>query len=212
MYCQQHKTEQGFTLVELLVAVAMSAVIAVVLFSLLGGSISNWKKAEAHMNSSFHRGNLYILLSSKLESILQYDSKVEPGKYFSAEPDRILFLSYQSVLFNYFPVLTEIYVENNKLMMKETPFFWDRPNTELPEAREMELSEHVEKLEMGYLMRNRAKRNDPGNWEDHFDPDTEKGKTMRDIRFEITWDDGDTMIVSHPLPQKEDKRNARRRF
>jgi len=212
MYCRQHRTEQGFTLVELLVAVAMSAIIAVVLFSLLGGSISNWKKAEAHMNSSFHRGNLYILLSTKLESILQYDSSVDPGKYFSAESDRILFLSYQSVLFHYFPVLTEIYVEDGKLMMKETPFFWDRPNTDLPKAREMELTDKVKKLKMGYLMRDTAKRNDLGQWEDHWDPTTERGKTMRDIRFEITWEEGDAMIVSHPLPQKEDAQNARPKF
>ncbi|NOZ13630.1 MAG: type II secretion system protein [Acidobacteria bacterium] len=212
MYCPQQRIERGFTLVEMLVAIAMTAIIAVVLFSLLGGSISNWKKAEAHMNQSFHRGNLYILLSTKLESILQYDSKVEPGKYFSAESDRVLFLSYQSVLFPYFPVLTEIYLENGKLMMKETPFFWDRPNTELPEAKEMELSDHVKKLEMGYLLREKVKRNDVGKWEDHFDPDTERGKVLRDIRFEITWDDGDSMIVSHPLPQKEEKKNVRPHF
>ncbi|MCK5879053.1 MAG: type II secretion system protein [Holophagae bacterium] len=212
MYCRPHSTERGFTLVELMVAVAMSAIISVVLFSLLGGSISNWKKAEAHMNSSFHRGNLYILLSTKLESILQYDSKVEPGKYFSAEPDRILFLSYQSVLFHYFPVLTEIYVEKGILMMKETPFFWDRLNTDLPEAREMELADHVKRLEMGYLMRDKAKRNDLGQWEDHWNPDTDRGKVMRDIRFEISWEEGDTMVVTHPLPQKEDTRNARPKF
>jgi len=198
--------------VELLVAVAMSAIIAVVLFSLLGGSISNWKKAETHMNSSFHRGNLYILLSTKLESIFQYDSRVDPGKYFSAESDRILFLSYQSVLFHYFPVLTEIYVGNGKLMMKETPFFWDRPNTDLPKAREMELTDKVKKLKMGYLMRDAAKRNDLGQWEDRWDPTTGRGKNMRDIRFEITWEEGDSMIVTHPLPQKEDTRNARPKF
>ncbi len=212
MCFRQQKTERGFTLVELLVAVAMSAIIAVVLFSLLGGSISNWKKAEAHMNRSFHRGNLYILLSTKLESILQYDSKTEPGKYFAAASDRILFLSYQSVQFHYFPVLTEIYVKNEKLMMKETPFFWDRPNTELPDPREMELSDKVKELEMGYLLRKRVARNGPGKWEDHFDPNVERGKILRDIRFKITWEDGDTMLVTHPLPQKENKRNVRRPF
>ncbi len=213
MSCPSKLCRNGFTLMELLVAIAITGIIAAMLFSMLSGTVSNWRKAEARMNRGFKDGNLYMLISAKLEGLYEYDSKTEPGRYFRAEPDRVRFISFETLLFPYRPVVSEFYLEGENLMLSETPYFWDRVGVGVPEPRERVLSEDVASLDIHYLLQDTAVKNDPGEWVDNWssDKNVQQTKKLRDIRFTIRWNDGREMTVSHPLKQEADK-DARPRF
>ena len=205
MSCPNKPSRNGFTLIELLVAVAITGIIAAMLFSMLSGTVSNWRKAEQHMDETFRNGNLYLLLSAKLEGYLDYDSKLEPGTYFEATAERFRFISYESMLFPYWPVVTEIKLNGTDLILEETPFFWDRPGISIPEPRTRVLSQQVAALEITYLLVDSAVRNDPGEWVTEWDvrPNVQKTKKIRDICFTVRWEDEREMMVSHPLKQEE---------
>ncbi len=213
MSCPNRPCRNGFTLMELLVALAITGIIAVTLFSMLSTTVSNWRKAELRMNEAFRTGNLYVLLSTKLEGYLDYDSKTEPGLYFEAGPAYVRFISYETMLFPYFPVVTELSLSEGELKLTETPFFWDRIGIPDPESRDRVIAEDVKELEISYLVVNSTKRNDPGEWVTEYDvkDKVQRAEKIRDIRFTVRWADGREMIVSHPLRQQEDD-GARTRF
>lgn len=213
MSCPSKPDRNGFTLMELLVAIAITGIIATMLFSMLSGTVSNWKKAEERMNRGFKDGNLYMLISAKLEGLVEYDSRTDPGLYFRAEPDRVRFISFETLLFPYRPVVSEFFVEGENLMLSETPYFWDRVGIGIPEPRERVLSGEVDALEVHYLLQDAAVKDDPGEWVDNWSSDrnVQQSRKLRDIRLTVRWADGREMVVSHPLKQ-EAKKNERPRF
>jgi len=87
-----------------------------------------------------------------------------------------LFISYYSVKIPYFPVTTEIFLDGeNNLVMEETPFFFDRPDAEIPEPKETVLWKDVKSVRFSYLVSQGAGKKG-SNWVDEY------VKSVRDFR------------------------------
>ncbi len=176
-------------------------VITVSIFQIFGGVVLNWKKAEKRMSANFKLGNLYILLSKKLDEIYMYKAVKDQEKYFDGKETSILFISFYSVKIPYFPVLTRLYLDNdNNLIMEEVPFFYDRPDAEIPDPIKMVLWEGVKEFNISYLVGGTI-RNKGGSWEPEFVKRINKPEKLMAIKMEIILDDGEEITVFSYLKQ-----------
>lgn len=147
------------------------------------------------MAQSYKLNNLYILLSKKLDELYQYKSVKDPEKYFEGKEDSILFISYYSVKVPYFPVTTRIYIDSeNNLVMEETPFFFDRPDAEIPEPVKMVLWKDIKGFKLSYLVVDTVRKKG-GIWESEYVKKTNRPKIITAIKMEVFLKTGDEITV-----------------
>lgn len=147
------------------------------------------------MAQSYKLNNLYILLSKKLDELYQYKSVKDPEKYFEGKEDSILFISYYSVKVPYFPVTTRIYIDGeNNLVMEETPFFFDRPDAEIPEPVKMVLWKDIKGFKLSYLVVDTVRKKG-GVWENEYIRKTNKPQKIVAIKMEVFLKTGDEITV-----------------
>lgn len=202
------KGDRGFTLVELIIAVAIAGIITVSIFEIFGGVILNWKKAENRMAFDFKKNNLYILLSKKLDEFYKYKAVKDQNKYFSGRENAIRFLSFYSVKVPYFPVFTEIFVDgDNNLVMEETPFFYDRPDAEIPEPEKTVLWKEVKGFKVSYLLGTNIKKRG-SFWSDEYRPENDRSHYLIAIKIEINLGNDEDITVFSYLKRDKNSRTG----
>ncbi len=174
----------------MIIAVAISAVVTVTIFEIFGGVILNWKKAENRMAEDFKANNLYILLSKKFDEFYWYKAIKDFDKYFDGKENSILFISYYSVKIPYFPVTTEIFLDGeNNLVMEETPFFFNRPDAEIPEPKRTVLWKKVKTVKFSYLVSNGAGKKG-SNWVGEYVKSVRDYRKLIGIKCEVILNSG----------------------
>jgi len=207
------KQNKGFTLIEVLIAMAITGIVAAVIFSMLSGTILNWQKAESRMDEKFNEINLYILLSAKIENAYLYTPKVNYDEYFKGEENRILFISYYSALFPYFPVKTEVFKdEEDNLILEEVPFFWDRLDAVVPEMRKMVISDNVEDFEVEYLVYDKSNKESQLSWVNEFSIEPPVSGELKGIRFKVTKKFGVSEVVNGLIKERNYDKKSKTRF
>jgi prepilin-type N-terminal cleavage/methylation domain-containing protein len=207
------KNSAGFTLIEVLIAMAITGIVAAVIFSMLSGTMLNWQKAEMRMNEKFNEVNLYLLLSAKIENTYLYKPKADYDNYFKGEQESIVFISYYSALFPYFPVTTKIYKnEDENLILIEQPFFWDKPDASLPDEKEMVLAENVKLFQVEYLVYDKTNKDEPLSWVNEFSIAPPQKGTLKGIRFKIQKTNGVNETVSGQIKERDYDKKSKTRF
>lgn len=207
------KLNKGFTLIEVLIAMAITGIVAAVIFGMLSGTILNWQKAESRMDEKFNEVNLYLLLSAKIENAYLYKPKNDYEKYFKGEEARILFISYYSALFPYFPVTSEIYKdEEEKLILSETPFFWDRLDAVIPEPKIMKIAEGVESFSIEYLVYDKTNKEEPKSWVNEYSITPPVRGELLGIRFKIEKKTGITEVINGLIKERDYDKQSKTRF
>ncbi len=147
------------------------------------------------MAQSYKLNNLYILLSKKLDELYRYKAVKDPEKYFEGKEDSILFISYYSVKVPYFPVTTRIYIDGeNNLVMEETPFFFDRPDANIPEPVKMVLWKDIKDFKLSYLVVDTVRKKG-GIWQNEFIKKTNRPENIVAIKMEVFLKNGDEITV-----------------
>ena len=193
----------------MIIAIAIAGIITVSIFEIFGGVVLNWKKAENRMAFNYKLNNLYILLSKKLDELYQYKAVKDPEKYFEGKEDSVLFLSYYSVKVPYFPVTTRIYLDGeDNLVMEETPFFFDRPDAEIPDPVKTVLWKGLKDFKLSYLVVNTVRKKG-GAWVNEFVKRINKPEQIVAVRMRLFLKNGDEITVfSYIKGDKNDNRGA----
>ncbi len=211
--CSKLKNTKGFTLIEVLIAMAITGIVAAVIFSMLSGTMLNWQKAEMRMDEKFNEVNLYLLLSAKIENTYMYKPKTDYDNYFKGEQDNILFISYYSALFPYFPVTTKIYKNDEEnLVLVEQPFFWDRVDAVIPDEKEMVIAENIELFEIEYLIYDKTNKEAPLSWVNEFSIAPPVKGELKGIRFKVMKKNGVSEIISGLIKERDYEKKSKTRF
>jgi len=192
---------------------AITGIIAAVIFSMLSGTMLNWQKAEERMDEKFNEVNLYLLLSAKIENAYMYKPKTDYDNYFKGEQDNILFISYYSALFPYFPVITKIYKNDEEnLILTEQPFFWDRIDAVIPDEKEMVIAENIELFEIEYLIYDKTNKDSPLSWVNEFSITPPVKGELKGIRFKVMKKNGVSEIISGLIKERDYEKKSKTRF
>jgi len=186
--------QNGFTLIEMIVAMAILSMIVAIIFPSLRVGSGAWEKGAADIDFYQRMRAVSDIIYRDISSVYSY--KITPGELdthkefyaFFGEGDRLQFVSYTDVYRN-MPGLTllEYWVEEDKgLMAGYTPALFsthremrdlksrDRDNAVL-------LSADVKQIRFRYF--ERKTKDDEGNWEERWDPETRFGRDLRQPLF-----------------------------
>ncbi|GEM_PF-2775173 len=204
----KEENNRGFTLIELVIAILIAGIVTVSIFQIFRGVVLNWKKAENRIRENYAENNLYILISKKLDELYWYKAIKDYEKYFDGKENSILFISYYSVKIPYFPVFTRIYLDSeNNLVMEETPFFFDRPDVELPEPVKMTLWKDVDSIKFSYLVKTNLRR-EGSFWVDEYTKKLYKPQTLLAVKVKIKLKSGNEITAFSYVKYKEDEQGA----
>jgi prepilin-type N-terminal cleavage/methylation domain-containing protein len=167
--------ERGFTLVELIIALAIVGSLLLVAFGGLRVAVSAWRRGDEHTETQQHTRSLSITLARALSAAYPYRAARRQGEtpvfLFGGKADRVEFVTPASPFPAAAPVaFTAVVIElgttddNRRLLVvrqrilpNEEPFLQSRIVFEDP---------YITTLALGYL-------SETGNWQDEWDAEQE---------------------------------------
>lgn len=155
---QRHKSEQGFTLIEVLIAMSLLGIMVVLLFASLRTCAQSWEKGEAKIAAVNEVAVVYQFFKRHLATALPLNNDFNPEKIrfsFQGEPELLSFVSPfpASAAKAGLQMFSLRVVEDDQsryLQASLSPFVQSPQNVEQPKE-EVTLIDHVQKISLAYF-------------------------------------------------------------
>ena len=196
------KSRSGFTLIEMMLAVSILAMVIATIFTSLRIGINAWEKGEKNIGFFQTKRAVHEILFREINSAYAYT--ITPGeldkhvKYnaFFGEPDSLKFVSYvSSTRINTGLSLLELWTEDKEgLMLGESEALVsnlsDLNDIDLKdEERAVSICNEIKKIHFRYF--DRKNKNEEGEWLDSWDPKDKKKRLPLFVEVILVYIDKD---------------------
>jgi len=190
-------SKQGFTLIEVLVALTILSMVLSIIFAAMRLGIRSWEKGSEIEENAQDIRTLTTRMSSEIGSMYPYIISVNGVKTyaFQGEREQLGFVTTNENAMADLPrsgtKWVYYFLDSDKGLVVREKILPDSSVMEEKDGRLVEVEPSVEEIRFQYL--------DTSNWEDKWDANDKKGLPEA-VRVNLTFDKGEPISIIVPIP------------